>query len=57
MRDPDDDAEGVFEQLVADAAKKDTDKKDKKHRKRPGSTKSKASKVEDWEEVKMPSKA
>lgn len=57
MRDPDDDAEGVFEQLVADAAKKDTDKKDKKHKKRPSSTKSKASKGEEWEEVKMPHKA
>lgn len=50
----------MFEQLVADAAKKDTDKKDKKKdKKRPASTKSAKSKVEkedqSWEEVKMPS--
>jgi len=56
-RDPDDEfAEGAFERLVAEAAKKD-DKKDKKkekahwgHKKEP-----KPKEDETWEEVKMPS--
>lgn len=55
-RDPDDEfAEGVFEQLVADAAKKEPEKKDKKKEKHH---KDKAKKGEEssepFEEVKMP---
>ena len=53
-RDPDDEfAEGAFEQLVAEAAKKD-DKKDKK-KERHHKEKPKAKEDESWEEVQMPS--
>jgi len=53
-RDPDEEfPEGVFEQLVADAAKKESDKKDKKGKeKRKSGSRSRSS--EDHEEAKMP---
>ncbi|CUS11781.1 unnamed protein product [Tuber aestivum] len=53
-RDPDEEfPEGVFEQLVADAAKKEGDKKDKKGKeKRKSGSRSRGS--EDHEEAKMP---
>jgi len=53
-RDPDEEfPEGVFEQLVADAAKKESDKKEKKGKEKRKSN-SKNPNAEDLEEVKMP---
>ncbi|KAI5803805.1 X-domain of DnaJ-containing-domain-containing protein [Geopyxis carbonaria] len=53
-REPDDEfGEGVFEQLVADAAKKDD--KDKKKDKKSAKEKDKNKSEEEWEEVKKPS--
>lgn len=65
-RDPDEEfPEGVFEQLVADAAKKESDKKDKKGKAKeaeakksakgsPGKPKNAAGSDESSEEVSMP---
>jgi len=53
-RDPDEEfPEGVFEQLVADAAKKESDKKEKKGKEKRKSN-SKNPNAEDSEEIKMP---